>query len=90
MDFENFLVLEAKEDLMSGSTHPLMLHEEIELLPVERVPNFESFFHDSLTKIEEIMSFIDELELPEAKPDLIQSWKEPVFSKKATTRKSHF
>jgi hypothetical protein len=90
MDFENFLVLEAKEDLMSGTTNPLMLHEEIELLPVQGVPNVESLFHDSQTKMEHIMSFIDELELPEVKSDLIQNWKGSVISKKATTRKSYF
>jgi len=73
MDFENFLVLETMEDLMSGSTNPLMLHEEVELLPVERVTNVDSFFHDSQSKMEQIMSFIDELELPEAKSDLTQN-----------------
>jgi len=66
MNFDNFLMHDSSQELLSLRGESVRLREDVELLPVESPSNLIVCVPDSFSQIERIMNFMDSLELLES------------------------
>ena len=66
MNFDNFLMQDSSQELLSLRRESVRLREDVELLPVDSPSNLNICAPGSFSQIERIMDFMDSLELPES------------------------
>lgn len=90
MNFDNFLMQDSSQELLSLRRESVRLREDVELLPVDSPSNLNICAPDSFSQIERIMDFMDSLELPESQRVSTEEPQSKSCGKKARGKKAPF